>query len=98
MRYIHYSCIAHCHAMTSPSQILLVYFSIMISSFASSSYANTITAANASEITNHDHRVCLFSVVICPNIQVHRGESNETDDKRHLALNLVNSTKLKDWV
>src|ERR687896_1117249 len=84
--------------MTSLSQILLVYFSIMISSFASSSYAISITAANATEITNHDHRVCLFSVVICSNIQVHREESKETGDKRHLAVNLVNSTKLKDWV
>jgi hypothetical protein len=70
----------------------------MISSFASSSYAISIAAANATEITNHDHRVCLFSVVICPKIQVHREESKETGDKRHLAVNLVNSTKLKDWV
>ena len=28
----------------------------------------------------------------------HREESKETGDKRHLAVNLVNSTKLKDWV
>src|ERR671918_315418 len=70
----------------------------MISSFASSSYAISITAANATEINNHDHRGCLFSVVICPNIQLHREESKEAGDKIYLAVNQVNSTKLKDWV
>jgi hypothetical protein len=84
--------------MTASSQILLVYFSIMISSFASSLYAISITTANATEITNHDHRGCLFSVIICPNIQLHREESKEAGDKIHLAVNQVNSTKLKDWV
>jgi hypothetical protein len=84
--------------MTASSQILLVYFSIMISSFASSLYAISITTANATEITNHDHRGCLFSVIICPNIQLHREESKETGDKIHSAVDLVNSTKLKDWV
>jgi hypothetical protein len=84
--------------MTASSQILLVYFSIMISSFASSLYAISITTANATEITNHDHRGCLFSVIICPNIQLHREESKEAGDKIHSAIDLVNSTKLKDWV
>src|ERR671918_2268314 len=70
----------------------------MISSFASSSYSISITAANATEINNHDHRGCLFSVVICPNIQLHQEESKEAGDKIHLAVNQVNSTKLKDWV
>jgi hypothetical protein len=71
---------------------------IMISSFASSSYALSITAANATEINNHDHRGCLFSAVVCPNIQLFQEESKETGDKIHLAVNLVNSTKIKDWV
>jgi len=85
--------------MTSSFQIFLVYLSVvMISSFASSSYAISNTTANATEITNHDHRGCLFSVVICPNIQLHREESKEASDKIHLAVNQVNSTKLKDWV
>ena len=85
--------------MTSSFQIFLVYLSVvMISSFASSSYSISITAANATEINNHNHRGCLFSVIICPNIQLHREESKEAGDKIHLAVNQVNSTKLKDWV
>jgi hypothetical protein len=79
-------------------QIFLVYFSIMISSSSSSSYAISITTANATEITNHDHRECLLSVIICPNIQLHREDSKEAGDKIHSAVDLVNSTKLKDWV
>lgn len=83
----------------TPLQIFLVYLSmVMISSFASSSYAISITTANATEINNYDHMGCLFSVVICPNIQLHGVESKETGDKIHLAVNQVNSTKLKDWV
>jgi hypothetical protein len=70
----------------------------MISSSSSSSYAISITTANATEITNHDHRGCLFSVIICPNIQLHREESREAGDKIHSAVDLVNSTKLKNWV
>jgi hypothetical protein len=85
--------------MISSFQVFLVYLSVvMISSFASSSYADSITAANATDINNHNHRGCLFSVVMCPNIQLNREESIEAGDKIHLALKQVNSTKLKDWV
>lgn len=70
----------------------------MISSFASLSYSISTTDAYGTEISNHGSRGCLFSVVICLNIQLHRGETKETGDKRHSVANLVNSTKLKAWV
>ena len=70
----------------------------MISSFASSAYAIGVAAANATESNNHYHRGCLFSIVICPNIHLDREESKDAGDKIHLAVNQVNSTKLKNWV
>ncbi|MDQ3838926.1 MAG: M20/M25/M40 family metallo-hydrolase [Thermoproteota archaeon] len=72
---------------------------IIISSFVSSLNSISITAVYATENGNNsDYNGCLISVVICLSIQREEEYKEEDFDKKHAIINLVNSTKLEDWV
>jgi hypothetical protein len=89
------------HSLTWTTQILLVFLStmIVISSFVSSLNAISITDALATENKNNNgYNGCLISVVICLSIQREEESKEEDIDKKHAIINLVNSTKLEDWV
>ena len=72
---------------------------IIISSFVSSLNAISITDAYAAENKNNNgYNGCLISVVICLSVQREEEYKEEDVDKKHSIINLVNSTKLEDWV
>ena len=86
------------HSLTFPLRIFLVFLSvIIISSFVSLPNTAIIAVASGTEDINNGYKGCLFSVVICLSIQ-REEESKQNPDKKHFIVNLVNSTKLKDWV
>jgi Zn-dependent M28 family amino/carboxypeptidase len=54
--------------------------------------------AYATKYSNNSHKLCLFSVNICPDDQAQQEKSKDTNNLVQLILDRVNSTTLKNWI